>query len=542
MEKNNEPLVRCLKQEGIRCNFKEVKQQLTHAIERNDLIKFTQLIELANIDDINLQLTTTRLGSSLLLYALMFGNSDMAKLLIDRGADLLVKDWVGTTALSCAIASNNSDCFHVVPIPNKEGLFIENIYGLSPIHYAVRTSVRDNDSKILDELCQRFDLEKKQIMQDYQNYPQQRVDQEALVEKLSQYIQLQNSKNKSFIDEPLEDSKDDISQKIKHGLCHGLSFLFGLHGTKTPQDLADFFHTIGLITSWDGTEESLTVPIQATYMQSSFHTLGELINQFSNDALYFYAQNGLSTVDIAPHDRATQYKFLSSGPREIKSVLDISMQQMRKEEFVGILRSTLKPNTLLDLTGAAHTISIVCNSEGDIYYYDPNNVFPTVKPITDLEQLATLIYNTMPVAYNFQNSAPHYIGVYNISDKKNDDVKNQYPSQEDIVNKYLFNTDRKNDLYKELQLCVLQDSGMQFECLLKSDKLSLTSQQIIDIVDTALVKRSFQCLNKLIKFGNLEQCQLEDLEKKTSLSNYREILDTLDKQSLQPSYQATFFR
>lgn len=548
IKNNNTLLIKYLKEEKITFNFMEVETELLHAIVNGETDIFKTILDLVDIDaDINRQLKSTTWGSTIVGVAFFLGRDDIAKMLIGKGADLSIPDWLGTSNLSAAIVGNNIACLRLLPAIKKEDLFAENIYGFSPLHYAVRAFHLNNNSEMLDELCLKFDLEKNKILDDFKNYPKHRIMQSILVEKISRYMDIETSKNKApvFLDKKAEGDfyTQTRSEAVKSGLCHGLSFIFGMHAVESQEDLKNFYDAVALLAAWDGKEESLSTPISATYFHDTFHTLGDLVKKFCNDAIYFFGQDSLSVIDTPPHDRKTQYNIVNSENRHITPIINISMQNMLEEEFTEILRDTLKPNTLLDLTGAAHTISIACNSNNEIYYFDPNHTYPTVKPIKNIEELSGLIYKTMPVNFGFQNSAPHYIGVYHVSDKKISDIQEKYPSKKEIFDKYILGTDRKNNLYNELELCVLQDNPDMLKYILKNKNIpDLSFKQSSELVQTALNKKSLRCLNVLVKFGNLNQNQINDLEKETSIINYKEILKTLKDQKSSFSQHAKLFK
>jgi ankyrin repeat protein len=350
-------------------------------------------------------------SESMLQSAVRSGNLECVKLAFGF-SDLAHLNGLGATALHLAAQSSNPEILKYLlsqggakHLPEKA-----DIFGRTAFSIAV-----ENKN---DELIRFLRPDVKEIAQlpGYGVKPPH-IEQKSIMPNLMRFIALKQSGYRSPA--PHEVGRAEIPNQ---GVCNALNFLYFYYRSRGKTQ--EFYEMLRLVASWDGSQQQLEKKAgwfsswwpagksgepDIKHLSGSYRSLGEFMEQFTNDILWFqYAEPLGMATDKVQLMRAEMYNLVKKGDAgEIVTNLSPVFLELDTKQLAEIIQIyQLQPNLILEIGGSGHVVGMTTNKEGKIEYYDTNMPLPT-KPFDSSDEVAETVRKTkfggMPPAPETRN-------------------------------------------------------------------------------------------------------------------------------------------
>ncbi|MFI5344449.1 MAG: ankyrin repeat domain-containing protein, partial [Chlamydiales bacterium] len=254
------------------------------------------------------------LGYTPLLAALRLGKVEIAKRLMERGANIYHFDKMGCSALHLAIQSGNPEAVNFV-LQNATNLRMYDNYGQNPVHYLAECKNEDIIRMVLNHPSTQpmvnqkdyfgktpLDLAKmrhnetliKQLgdTSTTQLFSSVNISQGNVLDKLTYFLKATNA--------------GDPASMPPGGHCNAFGFLFLYYCDRGLRK--EFFDMLKLIASWDGNLEFLNEPVS---FSGSYRNVTEVFQQWVSDLIWFmqaYLPKELKTINPTQQSRMEQYE------------------------------------------------------------------------------------------------------------------------------------------------------------------------------------------------------------------------------------------
>lgn len=319
---------------------------------------------------------------SVLMHAVMQGNILVVNKLLELNADITQTTVDGDNILHIAAQYAKKEIWDRLMLhPGlKKIAGMKNIYGFTPEDYSYFHGNHD----ALSSFLKSNDIALFKSDHRYLN-PPVAIQQMKIIQRIYYYSQL-HYRNMDYIS--------------IHGYCNGLVFLCNLH-SKT-QGLPHFYSCLQALASWDGSQEGLKKPLTFESGSKLYKNIGELFEQWINDIIYFYAQQQAMLTDLKTmpkhHDRVGQLQWLEGKEVNAKDLSIIHLmngdylynklasyaaKNLNKspEQLLEILKYLFRmpENIRCELSADGHVVSLLHDEISNMYFYDPNHVYQTIK-------------------------------------------------------------------------------------------------------------------------------------------------------------------
>jgi ankyrin repeat protein len=360
------------RKEDINANKKFLGSAVLAASKTNNLDALDFLI--AKGGDINSRGDRLRTP---LLDATLSGHLDVVKYLISKNADLSVTDTHGFNLLHHAVVGNNPDVIQLLlkQSNTSELLNSKNIYGMTPLDFAIDKNYT-TAIKLLDPNRETPDQQSSSFIP---------INQGSVMTKMRYYLASQYR---------------DLSFFSEGGHCNGFSFLRDMYANRGDY----YYHTLKLMSNWDGTQEALEKPFDKSMPQAKYYkNLGELFEQWINDITWFQH----STLgELYPDDvinagnREFHCQVMGKDDRKPVCIANSGYERMdisRFHENIEIFSRRMPSGMRLEIRGSSHATSAFINDKKQFSYYDPNFTH-IVPPIDDPVQFTKIVIDTKIIA------------------------------------------------------------------------------------------------------------------------------------------------
>lgn len=297
-----------------------------------------------------------KLKMTALTTAVSSGSLALVNVLLAHGADCLITDVFGRTALHYAAINKRADIASqlLLGLKGQEALAVQDIYGKTPLDYA-----RNNQHDAMLQLLAGGRLHDSNDVP----IPPVDIDQSTIMQKMKYYLVSQYR---------------DLGFYNKGGFCNGLSFLRDMYAAKGMETW--FYEVLQLIASWDGTQEMLDRAFDEGVPQRAFYNnLGELIEQWSNDIIWFQHSNLERVFDYSLRSKYQENRAFQHAIVGIADQHPVLISNYRErldndgfQELIEIFSTRLPVGCRLELSGSAHGTSAYLTSDKKFSYFDPN--------------------------------------------------------------------------------------------------------------------------------------------------------------------------
>lgn len=304
-----------------------------------------------------------------LMYAIQARNITLVDTLLKKNINTSQQDFNGDTLFHHAVRTGNINLIKYLQnnIDNPNLINQENIYGHKPIDIAIMNK-SDAIINLIDEHADKSEYGKTPI----------NIAQYYVRNKLHYFMTNQYRNMEYFSDE---------------GKCNGLGFLFNYYASKGMEKY--FYDTLALIAAWDGSESALEKPLGNIPQAEYYNNLGELLEQWLNDIIWFQSLETKNLLSITQVERPKQIEVIKKGSEETKLEYiykDATIQNHSHEQMIEILTylSRMPDGIQIGLYWEEH-VSAASIKNNRLIYYDPNFKF-TLKQ-SNLNTITTCMLN-----------------------------------------------------------------------------------------------------------------------------------------------------
>ena len=289
------------------------------------------------------------IGSTVLQYSAMEGNTELCKLLVNTISGLeQIDDFYGNTCLHYAATSGNPECYDYFLSLHPEWVAHTNIFGHIPDDY---------------------------LAENIGTFP--RHEQGFLIDKFTKY---------------LEHEASEMTAEEVNGLCFGIAPVHALFILRGEQDNKDYGNMVDIISKWDGSRDSLANIITDPHLNilgltTTKHVFLYLFSQ------YFYMFNmqfhDKTVTKFSRADISSQFAFVNKNRDKVTSIFDHGEGNLTKEECLEILKRNIMPNVMIAITVGpevvplfndepGHQLCIAVDSGANIYLCDQNSHYKAI--------------------------------------------------------------------------------------------------------------------------------------------------------------------
>lgn len=316
---------------------------------------------------------------------------EIVKYLLSLGIPINYQDELKKTPLMLAIESNDSEIVKLL-LDNNADVTLKDVYGNCVLHYAVQQGNQGIINQLLHHQESELLFKIKNIygFTAFDDKKNVKINHRHLLPKIHYFLAL------------LYRDKDFLTID---GHCQGFSFLRNFYAAKGMKNY--FYDTLKLISSWDGSFETLQQPFSKELPQSKYHdNLMSLLEQWTQDIIWFQAISTEELVGLKQKRINERYEFVKEANENDFIVpiwrLDYSSHVTFEQlnEYLSLIRK-MPPGIQFDLGGGGHATSGDVTQNG-IDFHDPNFEYRADPEQID-KSLAEIIVNVKYYAINHVN-------------------------------------------------------------------------------------------------------------------------------------------
>lgn len=310
-----------------------------------------------------------------LYLSIVHENKNAVKKLLGKNANISLETINGETVFHAAAKMGDSDIFALLlQRPDATKLLSKkNIFGETALDLAVKNKDMGIIRLINGPWKDEYD---KQLISDQEESID--IDQGSILKKLRYFLKSQ------YCDDSLVDQL---------GACNGFSFLEEHYHAMGMEDY--YFDTLRLFSNWDGSEEALKQPfVSEAQMLYGYHNLGELMEQWINDIVWFQQELKGTFSELEQDQRFEQNEMVEANPLLAPVILITDCYSINDLEQVKELAHYFKrlPEGCrfeFKTTGAdeGHATAGHVGPDSTLIYYDPNIKQKTI-PSSSSEEFA----------------------------------------------------------------------------------------------------------------------------------------------------------
>ncbi|MCS5710515.1 ankyrin repeat domain-containing protein [Candidatus Berkiella aquae] len=367
------------------------------AIHENNYPFFYYLIEKGcNIESAFLGTTTF----TPMAYAVGLGRIEMAKLLIEKGANLSLVDHEGKSLLNVAVAKGYAEIAKLLLL-QPLSFVNSDYYGRTVLHAAAEM----NNSEIAKLIIHAPDFYAFITTLDYMGRSPVQIangcQNEAFLSELGVNANVSGNKQTKIsqfhiikqLRYYLKLTNQDPNTLHEEGQCNGLVFLFLLLQEKGKGK--DFFLMLNAISTWSGCYEELHNKDNITQLADDYPSLGAMFRYFV-DHIILMQTTGLdsSVRRLCPwqDSRKRQYALIGQAPISFSEHFYARTRMFTREqlrEYIEIIARL--PEAKIELGGGKHATAFYLKAK-EMTYYDPNMLYE-ISSTDSIERVVDLIQN-----------------------------------------------------------------------------------------------------------------------------------------------------
>ncbi len=353
--------------------------------------------------DIHIRIKET--DQSPMQLALILGDFEMVKYLLGHGARLDEVDIKGRSGLILAILSKNSELIDFM-LSQKIEYTLKDTYGSTLVHYAAAINNVETIKLILESDLSKPYLQTKNL---YDEDPLQVAINQSndtfikYLEDNSDILIKKREKNEkvyisqgyilSHLKYYLRLTNQDPNSMPDGGHCNGLESIALTLTDKGKR--ADFFKILRLMSTWEGDYESLEEDKLVQGIIGDFDSLSQLFRYYADHIILLQQSNldeKMKLVIPTQLSRIEQYRLMQlTDNQAVHKIMFNSKNKKTTEQLSEYLKIISRiPNAKVEFTRGEHATSLFVFDEHHLAYYEPNQDYE-MPPMASPEVLAKFI-------------------------------------------------------------------------------------------------------------------------------------------------------